>query len=376
MKITLLEPYFTGSHASWAREYAGCSRHQVEILSLPGRHWKWRMHGGAVTLARKFIDSSFQPDLLLATDMLDLTTFLTLTRGKSARCKTALYFHENQLTYPWSPDDCDRALQRDAHYAFINYASALAADAVLFNSSYHFHSFIDELPRFLKSFPDKNELGTVDMIRQKCRVLHLGIDLRRFDQYRPAKIERSAERPPLVLWNHRWEYDKNPEEFFAVLERSAAAGLDFQVAILGESFSDAPAIFREARERMANRVVQFGFVKSFADYAEWLWQADILPVTSRHDFFGASVVQAIYCNCYPLLPKRLAYPEHIPNEHHSRFFYEDTVDLGVKLEGLLSNYGEAGHQPLTGFVDRYDWQRMAPEYDDFFERLVSDDTNR
>ena len=73
MKILLVEPYHTGSHASWAEGYARYSQHQVDILSLPGRFWKWRMHGGAVTLARQFLESETQPDLILATDMLDLT---------------------------------------------------------------------------------------------------------------------------------------------------------------------------------------------------------------------------------------------------------------------------------------------------------------
>ena len=55
MNIVILEPYFTGSHASWANEYKAYSRHQVTILSLKGQYWKWRMHGGAVTLADKFL---------------------------------------------------------------------------------------------------------------------------------------------------------------------------------------------------------------------------------------------------------------------------------------------------------------------------------
>jgi len=47
MKILLVEPFFVGSHASWAKGYQQFSQHDVEILSLPGRHWKWRMYGGA-----------------------------------------------------------------------------------------------------------------------------------------------------------------------------------------------------------------------------------------------------------------------------------------------------------------------------------------
>jgi len=61
-------------------------------------------------------------------------------------------------------------------------------------------------------------------------------------------------------------------------------------------------------------------VEDFAEYAKWLWRADILPVTSRQEFFGASVVQALYCNCCALLPDRLAYPEHLPSLGVSRYF--------------------------------------------------------
>lgn len=74
MNILILEPYFTGSHADWADGYQKYSRHHIEILSLSGQLWKWRMHGGAVSLAQMFLSQNFSPDLLIATDMLDLTT--------------------------------------------------------------------------------------------------------------------------------------------------------------------------------------------------------------------------------------------------------------------------------------------------------------
>ena len=54
--ILLVEPYDTGSHAAWMRGYQRHSQHHVEILSLPGQYWQWRMQGGAVTLARMFME--------------------------------------------------------------------------------------------------------------------------------------------------------------------------------------------------------------------------------------------------------------------------------------------------------------------------------
>ena len=368
MKIVLLEPFFTGSHASWAQEYAKRSRHQVTILGLKGHRWKWRMHGGAVTLAKDFLAADYRPDLLLTTDMLDLTTFLALTRQVTAEIPTAIYFHENQLTYPWSPIDRDPQQQRDAHYAFINYVSALAADAVLFNSDYHRRSFLQELPGFLKAFPDCNEVETAQQIVDKSRTLHLGLDLKKFDEYCP-EFEQAAGRPPLILWNHRWEYDKNPEEFFQALYVLQNQGIDFKLAVLGESYRKKPEIFAEAKARLADRIVHWGYVENFSEYAAWLWRVDILPVTSIHDFFGISVVQAIYCNCFPLLPKRLAYPEHITADYCDRCFYTDFDDLVARLRELCLYIKPLRQEKLQEMVADYDWEKMITVYDDLLEEL-------
>ena len=367
MKISLIEPFHIGSHAAWAEEYARSSRHAVELLTLKGRHWKWRMHGGAVTLARRFMASPDKPDLLLASDMLDLTTFLALTREKSTGIPTALYFHENQLSYPWSSNGTDPEQER-AHYAFINYTSALAADAVYFNSRYHLDIFNHELAKFLRGFPDQNGLGNLPLLLAKSEVLPLGLDLQRFDQYRPENRGDKA-KPPLVLWNHRWEYDKNPDEFFQALYRLHAEGLDFEVAILGESYRKYPPVFSEARQRLGERIIQFGYARDFADYARWLWRADILPVHSYHDFFGASVVQAIYCGCTPLLPRRLAYPEHIPAALDEHCFYDGFDDLCARLrQRLKSPHRET--ERLRAHVARYDWGRLAEHYDDRLAKMA------
>ena len=128
------------------------------------------MHGGAITLARRFLAAKARPDVILATDMLDLTTFLALTRPQTAVIPTILYMHENQLTYPLPADGRTGPMrrqlgERDQHYAFINIASMLAANHVFFNSHYHLESFFDVLPNFLKHFPEYNELSCAKRAR-------------------------------------------------------------------------------------------------------------------------------------------------------------------------------------------------------------------
>lgn len=372
MRIALIEPYCTGSHAAWAREYARYSRFQVDLLTLPGRNWKWRMHGGAVSLAARFLALDPKPDLILATDMLDLTTFLALTRRATCRIPCAIYFHENQLTYPWSPGDPDPAGKRDLHYAFINYVSALAADLVLFNSAYHRRAFLEALPPFLKAFPDATEPATVAEIERKSRVLPLGVDLAGLDRFRVE--EPKAE--PLILWNHRWEYDKDPEAFFGALYRLADQGVGFRLAVLGESFGRVPAVFAQAKKRLGDRVVAWGYQESFDDYAGWLWRSDILPVTSRQEFFGASVVQAIYCGCTPLLPDRLSYPEHLPAETGSQYLYRESDSLVERVKTLIDGWDGGRKPPLASYVNRYDWRSLAPCYDEVLAGMLLTDESR
>lgn len=364
MNILLIEPYYTGSHKNWAEELQKYSENNIEIIKLSGKFWKWRMHGGAITLAKRFDKLDFKPDLILATDMLDLNSFLSLTRKKTVNIPTALYFHENQLSYPWSPIDRDIAKNRDYHYSFINYISAYCADKVFFNSKYHKDIFFTELKRFLKMFPDNNELSSIGEILKKSEVLYLGLDLKKYDEHKIQKTKKS----PLILWNHRWEYDKNPDDFINALILLADKGIDFKAVFLGEYFNTIPDIFNKAKERLKDRIVHFGYVKEYSEYIKWLWKADIIPVTSNHDFFGGSIVQAIYCNTIPLLPKRLTYPELIPVKDHSQYYYNDYNDLVKKLEKMLININN--YKSLQHEVEKFDWSKMIYEYDIKFKQIV------
>lgn len=372
MHIFLLEPFFGGSHAAWAKGYAQHSLHQVSFFTLRDKYWKWRMQGGAVALADQCLAQAEQPDLLLATDMLDLCTFLALTRHQVGRIPVGLYFHENQLTYPWSPSDPDRARQRDRHYAFINYRSALAADVLCFNSGYHLDSFHAALPDFLRAFPDQRGLHHLTALREKSYVLPLGLDLQALDAHRPA--EPLPPGPPLILWNHRWEYDKNPEAFFQALFQLSEQGLDFRLAVLGEGYPRSPAIFAEAKTRLSAHIAHWGYAADRADYVCWLWHADLLPVTAQQDFFGISVVEAAYCHTRPLLPQRLAYPEHFPDL--PGLYYDPDRDLIPRLAEALTQPQPALLSQVRQAAARYDWAAMVPRYDHFWADIAKKRTDQ
>ena len=83
------------------------SQNDVTLLTLPiDGGWRWRMRGGAVTLARMYAESKRRPEVVVTTDILDLATFRGLLQSTfevSHVPPIAVYFHENQLTYPLPP---------------------------------------------------------------------------------------------------------------------------------------------------------------------------------------------------------------------------------------------------------------------------------
>ena len=363
LKILIIEPFLTGSHKAWAEGYVNSSKYEIKIISLPGRFWKWRMHGGAITLAKRYHNLNFNYDLIIATDMLNLPVFQSLVKPK---CPVAIYFHENQFTYPWSPNDADVELQRDKHYGFINYSSALSADHIYFNSKFHLDSFFTGLEDFLRQFPDYREIQNIDKIQAKSSVLHLGIELQNFNEF---KIEKNESDIPLILWNHRWEHDKNPDVFFNVLIQLSQMGGQFNLAVLGEEFKKELPCFTIARKKLQKHIVHFGYTDSFEEYSKWLWKADILPVTSNQDFFGASIMEAVYCGAIPLLPNRLTYPELFNRKRNTHLFYDDD-DLLIKLEQLVMNFSLENNSFLKDISGQFDWSKIATAYDRTFLNLI------
>ena len=366
MKIILLESYFSGSHKSWAEGYKENSNHNIEIISLKGSFWKWRMHGGAISISKIFKESNMRPDLILFTDMIDITTFISLNIKEIWSIPIAMYFHENQLTYPWSKKDRDIINKIDNHYAFINYVSALASNKVFFNSSFHMKAFLSALPKYLNSFPDNKEIETITDIKKKSEVLSLGIDLKSFDLYKQKKITS-----PVILWNHRWEYDKNPSDFFKAIRSLKKNTNKFQLVILGESFSNSPAIFNKAKIEFKQQILHWGYADDKKAYCEWLWKSNIIPVTSNQEFFGASVMEAIYCGNYPLLPNRLTYPGLLPYNRHADNIYNSIEDLTKKLIATVRKLNNNKVLPnLSKIATKYDWGKIAPIYDGKFDKMI------
>ena len=365
MKVLALEPWYGGSHRNFVDGLIENSRHEYELVTMAARFWKWRLQGGAQTLARKcgqLVESGFTPDVILASSMVNIPAFLALSRKYIGNVPVVYYLHENQLTYPLSKEE-----KRDLSYAYINYLSCLAADQVVFNSEFHYNEFIRALPGLLRVFPDYTHLHTVSEIRAKSRVMHLGMNLQAHARY--ANTTGSDRDSPIVLWNQRWEYDKNPEAFFRLMNRLDDAGCRFRLILAGKRFEEQPSEFDTAFERYADRILHYGYAEDFEEYSRLLHRADIVVSTAIHEFFGIAMLEAIYCGCHPLLPNRLSYPELIPEKLHkpllhAPILYDDDESLFTILKAMLM--GEERplpHGTLRGIVEHLDWSVHVEQYD-------------
>jgi glycosyltransferase involved in cell wall biosynthesis len=364
-RILLLSPYHGGSHRAFAEGLKAASRHDLTLLTLPARFWKWRMRGAALLLADRARRLSGAFDLVVATDMMNLAEFRALS-GLGSR-PHLLYLHENQLAYPLPEND-----RPDHHFGFINLASALAADCVLFNSGTHRETFLAAVPAHLGAMPDYPPAGVVSRIVARSRVIPVGCDLATLR--RDAAGASLSTGPPLILWNHRWEFDKAPEVFFRVLARLDDAGVPFRLALAGDSSAQVePKPFLEARRRYGDRLLQFGWIPERRDYARLLGRSDLVVSTAIQENFGISVVEAIACGAWPLLPRRLSYPEILPAAWHDDCLYAGEEDLESRLARLLQGGlpDRRRRRRLAAEMARYDWSSLIGTYDDLFAGLAT-----
>lgn len=357
-RVAIVEPYLGGSHRAWAEGYAAASELDVTVIGLPAMHWKWRMQGGHLALAPAIDDDIAERgpyDVVLASGMTNLPALLGQCRSTLAHTPVVLYMHENQLTYPRSPDD-----HEDLTYPMINWASMSAADLVVFNSQFHLEAWFDALPAFLRRFPDHQRGDLVAAVRRRSVVLPVGVDLRPLDA-----IERTTSSRPLIVWNQRWEHDKAPEDFAAAMTELAARGYVFDIALAGRrSDPEHPALGR-LRATLGDRIVHDGDA-DLETYRRLLRRCDIVVSTARQEFFGISLTEAIAAGAFPIVPDRLVYPERIPSEHHAACLYRTGVDLVDRLRWAIerSEIARSITASLQVTMAELDWSVVAPRYDE------------
>jgi len=290
-------------------------------------------------------------DAVLCSTFVDLAVFRALAgeiKGWNRECRYLCYFHENQFAY--SGGTLNPA---DYQFASINFNSALVADAIAFNSHFNRTTFLELSSRYLKQAVDFESLGLIDDIAAKSCVLYPGMDFTEIDQS-SASISPGE---PLLIWNHRWEQDKGPEEFFAALFQLVEDKVVFTCALLGQNSEKIPDTFGKAMERLGSRCIHFGYEPDRVRYAQMLSRGRLVVSTARHEFFGYAVLEAVRAGCRPVLPARLSYPELFDAE----FLYQEGC-LAERLKEHLVSSDRLGNLQRKMMTERFSWPAQKEAY--------------
>ena len=238
----------------------------------------------------------------------------------------AVYVHESQLLYPPAPNQ-----RPNTTAALTNWQSLVAADAIWFNSGFHRDAMRAALPDLLAAQPAPSHTHLIDPVFDTSRVLWPGVETNAL-----IAGTRTQRDVPRVLWNQRWDHDKNPHAVFSALARLADEGVPFTLALAGQNQRPDSSDFAFVQERLGDRIDHRGFLPT-GEYQQLLLDSDVVISAADHEFFGIALVEAIAAGAVPVLPERLSFPELIePRWHGAALYPNGELRTGLRrvLRGL------------------------------------------
>jgi glycosyltransferase involved in cell wall biosynthesis len=360
LKIAAIETFYGGSHRVFIDGLIKHSRHKFTLFTLPNQFWRCRIKQSASEIIQN-VDNLREFDLIFATSLCNVAEMRALL---GATCPpVVVYIHENQLTYPRSTQQ-----KRDFQIEWIDFMNTVTADFVIYNSNFHRNSYHQTLGAFIQDIPHTKMLPEywIKRAQERSVTLYPGTDT-------PDNLSKhsSVNNVPRILWNHRWEYDKQPTLFLKTLIQCMDAGYDFEVIMLGESPSVLSKKYKILIDKLSERIFHYGYVESREDYFSLLASGDIVVSTAIQENFGLSIVEAVQCGCFPLLPNRLSYPELIPEEYHASVLYNTDDELFSNLTTILEKKLFLQKVLCQKFM-AYRWENRIDDYDNLFITLSLD----
>jgi len=378
--LLLLSGYHASSHRFWSDQLTtGLPEFDWTLVALADRHFYWRIRSNALTFALEHRDALQQNyDLIIATSMVDLCNLRGLLPTLSS-VPAILYFHENQFAYPERQVDTDtQHARRNSNLInaqLTSIYSAMSAQCLVFNSRFNHDTFFTGVAELAAKMPDGIPKGFARESFEKSAVIPVPVN-------GADALHRTItqDNPVEIVWNHRWEYDKQPQIFFSALEKLISRGIDIKVHVMGQSFRQVPDCFGDFQNRFADHLLTWGYQPE-DKYRQILRQAHIVVSSALHDFQGLGMLEAIMAGCTPVAPDRMAYPEYMP----SALLYDtpddqpessrEQYEANALFNKICSVIDLSLAQPADGVpainADSYRTENVLPAYKSCFSDLIA-----
>ena len=357
MRILLLSAYDAQSHQYWRNGLVhNLPEFNWTVLTLPPRYFAWRVRGNALSWLIEQQDIlSKQYDLIIATSMVDLAGLKGLVPSLAAT-PSLVYFHENQFEYPESGHE-----QGSVEPQMMSIFTTLAASNIVFNSEFNKTTFLAGVKRLFKKLPDHKPKNINQLLFDKASVLP--VPLSSIDKYESSLIRNiSSDTDKLVVvWNHRWEFDKGPERLYDTIKQTVARSNNVVFHIAGQQFRHSPDVFNKIKQDFGQYIGEFGFIDDKQHYRDILLASDVVLSTALHDFQGLSVLEGVQSNCTPLLPNALVYPEYFDKQ----FLYDVDKSAADNCADQLAHWAQlklAGKLPKAPSIEPFTWHKLADSY--------------
>jgi glycosyltransferase involved in cell wall biosynthesis len=156
-------------------------------------------------------------------------------------------------------------------------------------------------------------------VRVPVHVLPIYLDVKRF-----AALERKPNmgNKKIILWIGRFEAEKDPAYAVSILKEVRAQGIDVKLVMLG-----AGSFGKKLQQAAAGLPVEF---PGWQDPLPYLEVADVVLCTSKHESWGASIIEALAGHVSVVAPD-------VGIAREAGAYIAKRGELAAKVEEVLKN---------------------------------------